>query len=89
MEEAKTDAVAKTEEVTKTDDQADCCQSGVKVGGKQIGIKSILIGGGLFLLALALLTGNGSVIWGALPFLLILACPLMHIFMHGGKGHKH
>ncbi len=23
---------------------------------------------------------------GALPFLLLLACPLMHIFMHGGHG---
>ena len=22
-----------------------------------------------------------------LPFLLLLACPLMHIFMHGGHGH--
>lgn len=89
MEEAKTDAVAKTEEVTKTDDQADCCQSGLKVGGRQIGVKPVLIGGTLLLLALFFLTGNGSVIWGALPFLLILACPLMHLFMHGGKGHKH
>ena len=29
---------------------------------------------------------------GALPFLLLLACPLMHIFMHhghGGKGSDH
>ena len=24
---------------------------------------------------------------GALPFLVILICPLMHMFMH--KGHKH
>ncbi len=23
---------------------------------------------------------------GLLPFLLILACPLMHLFMHGGHG---
>lgn len=22
-----------------------------------------------------------------LPFLIILACPLMHVFMHGGHGH--
>lgn len=22
-----------------------------------------------------------------LPFLLLLACPLMHLFMHGGHGH--
>jgi hypothetical protein len=24
---------------------------------------------------------------GALPFLLLLACPLMHVFMHHGHGH--
>jgi Protein of unknown function (DUF2933) len=23
---------------------------------------------------------------GVLPFLLLLACPLMHVFMHGGHG---
>lgn len=23
---------------------------------------------------------------GALPYLLLLACPLMHVFMHGGHG---
>lgn len=27
-------------------------------------------------------------ILGALPYLLLLLCPLMHIFMHGG-GHGH
>ena len=25
----------------------------------------------------------------ALPYLLLLACPLMHLFMHGGHGHRH
>lgn len=24
---------------------------------------------------------------GWLPYLILLACPLMHIFMHGGHGH--
>jgi hypothetical protein len=24
---------------------------------------------------------------GYLPFLLLLACPLMHLFMHHGHGH--
>lgn len=24
---------------------------------------------------------------GVLPYLLLLACPLMHVFMHGGHGH--
>lgn len=25
-------------------------------------------------------------VWQYLPFLIILACPLMHLFMHGGHG---
>ena len=25
-------------------------------------------------------------LWGWLPYLLLLACPLMHLFMHGGHG---
>ena len=25
----------------------------------------------------------------ALPYLLLLACPSMHLFMHGGHGHRH
>ncbi|CAJ0886952.1 hypothetical protein R1479_03221 [Ralstonia mannitolilytica] len=24
-----------------------------------------------------------------LPFLLLAACPLMHVFMHGGHSHRH
>lgn len=34
-------------------------------------------------------TGHGAHLLGALPYLLILACPLMHIFMHGGHSHHH
>lgn len=26
---------------------------------------------------------------GILPYLLLLACPLMHLFHHGGHGHGH
>lgn len=26
---------------------------------------------------------------GALTYLLVLACPLMHVFMHHGHGHGH
>jgi hypothetical protein len=25
----------------------------------------------------------------ALPYLLLMVCPLMHLFMHGGHGHHH
>ncbi|MDO8440741.1 MAG: DUF2933 domain-containing protein [Polaromonas sp.] len=35
-----------------------------------------------------LLTEHRAHFFGALPFLLILACPLMHVFMHRGHGHS-
>ena len=38
--------------------------------------------GGLFLL-----TEHPTHVFGVLPWLLILACPLMHLFMHHGHGH--
>ena len=28
-------------------------------------------------------------IMGALPYLILLACPLIHLFMHRGHGHGH
>lgn len=34
-----------------------------------------------------LLTEHLAHVMGALPFLLLLACPLMHVFMHHGHGH--
>lgn len=37
-----------------------------------------------------LLTEHLAHVLGALPFLLLLACPLMHVFMHHGHGgHAH
>ena len=39
--------------------------------------------------AFYLLTEHRAHLLGALPFLLLLACPLMHLFMHGGHGHSH
>ena len=33
-----------------------------------------------------LMTEHRAHFFGALPFLLLLACPLMHMFMHGGHG---
>lgn len=48
-----------------------------------------------FLVCAAFLVIAGVLLWtehlahalGYLPFLLILACPLMHMFMHRGHGH--
>ena len=37
-----------------------------------------------------LFTEHRAHLFGFLPFLLLLACPLMHLFMHGGHGgHGH
>ena len=36
-----------------------------------------------------LLKEHRAHVFGALPFLLLLACPLMHMFMHGGHGGGH
>jgi DUF2933 family protein len=33
-----------------------------------------------------LLTEHRAHLFGVLPYLLLLACPLMHLFMHGGHG---
>ena len=33
-----------------------------------------------------LVTEHTAHLFGALPYLLLLACPLMHVFMHHGHG---
>lgn len=43
----------------------------------------VVIGG---VAAYFLLTEHLAHVVGALPYLLLLACPLMHVFMHGGHG---
>ena len=41
------------------------------------------------LIGLALIaTGHGPHVIGYLPYLVLLACPLMHMFMHHGR-HRH
>jgi len=32
-------------------------------------------------------TEHRAHLFGVLPYLLLLACPLMHLFMHRGHGH--
>lgn len=36
-----------------------------------------------------LLTEHRAHLFGVLPFLLLLACPLIHLFHHGGHGSGH
>ena len=33
-------------------------------------------------------TEHRAHLFGALPWLVVLACPLMHVFMHRGHGHR-
>lgn len=44
--------------------------------------------GGFAVIALILLgIEHRAHLLGWLPWLFLLACPLMHVFMHGGHGH--
>lgn len=40
----------------------------------------------LLIAAFFLLSEHRAHVLGVLPFLLLLACPLLHMFMHGGHG---
>jgi hypothetical protein len=40
-------------------------------------------------LGVYLLVNHTGHIIAALPYLLLMACPLMHLFMHGGHSHHH
>lgn len=39
--------------------------------------------------AYALLSGHATHVLAVLPYLLVFACPLMHVFGHGRHGHHH
>lgn len=39
--------------------------------------------------AFFLFTEHRAHLLGILPYLIFLACPLMHLFHHGGHGHRH
>jgi len=47
----------------------------------------IVLLGFLAVAAFFLLTEHTAHFFGVLPWLFLLACPLMHLFMHGGHGH--
>lgn len=50
----------------------------------------LVLCGSLLIAGFYLLTEHTAHVGGALPFLLLLACPLMHFFMHHGHGkHGH
>ncbi len=59
------------------------CQNPPNFWGSRYSIGLIVVGAvaGYFLL-----TEHRAHFFGVLPFLLLLACPLMHVFMHHGHG---
>ena len=44
--------------------------------------------GFLAIAAFFLSTEHRAHLFGVLPFLFLLACPLLHVFMHGGHGDR-
>jgi hypothetical protein len=43
---------------------------------------------GVFAIGMALAAADHwAHLFGSLPYLILLACPLMHVFMHRGHGH--
>jgi hypothetical protein len=53
---------------------------------------NLVLAGFLLVGAFFLITEHTAHVLGALPWLLLLACPLMHLFMHhehGGHGAHH
>ena len=47
----------------------------------------IVLCGFMAIAAFFLLTEHTAHVFGVLPYLLLAACPLMHIFMHHGHHH--
>lgn len=43
----------------------------------------------LLIIGFFLLSEHRAHFLGVLPYLLLLACPILHLFMHHGHKHKH
>ena len=49
----------------------------------------VVLFGFLAIIGFFLVTEHRAHVLGALPYLLLLACPLLHWLMHGGHGENH
>jgi hypothetical protein len=56
-------------------------------GGRPPGAARLALVGFFAVAGFFLLTEHRAHVFGALPYLLLLACPLLHLFMH--RGHRH
>ena len=50
-------------------------------------IQRLVVGGFLVVLGFFLLTEHRAHVFGILPYLFVLACPLFHLLLHGRHGH--
>ena len=66
------------------DAQQACPVAGPRFWRSRHGVGLVVLGA---IAAYFLVTEHRAHLLGALPFLLLLACPLMHLFMHRGHGH--
>ena len=58
--------------------------------GSFLGSRAFLVCLGFLAIAVVLLfSEHRAHFLGVLPYLFLLACPLMHFFMHGGHGSHH
>ncbi|HEU4846329.1 MAG TPA: DUF2933 domain-containing protein [Burkholderiaceae bacterium] len=48
-----------------------------------------VLAGFMLVAAFFLWTEHRAHVLGILPYLFVLACPLMHLFHHHGHGHRH
>jgi Protein of unknown function (DUF2933) len=60
-------------------------QEGLSIKAKA----GLVLTGFLVIAGALLLTEHRAHVLGLLVWLPLLACPLMHVFMHGGHGHHH
>ncbi len=49
----------------------------------------LVVAGFLDIAGFFLVTEHSAHLYGLLPYLLLLACPLMHFFHHGHGTHRH
>jgi hypothetical protein len=54
---------------------------------KRITAPALAVAGFVAIAAFLLLSGHRAHVLGVLPWLLLLACPLLHLLAHGGHGH--
>lgn len=67
------------------DDHGQTMKSSSLSPGRKLGMK-LALAGFIAIAAFFLFTEHRAHLFGILPYLLLLLCPLLHFFMHGRHG---